>query len=155
MMSGFWLVALVIGGLGGGLNAALSRNRRFLPALVRLSPAGGPVIVRAGVLGDIVTGALAAVCAGWVLRTSGSTLDVNGGPGALLLVLAGLFVAFLSARWVSNEVDKLVLRRAVCKAVSAPAAHPDALQNIELAPPETIYAIVEELLPRRAGHPRA
>jgi hypothetical protein len=153
-MSGFWIVALVIGGVGGGLSAALSRHGRFLPAVVRLSPVG-PRIVRVGVLGDIVMGALAAACTGWVLRASGSTLDANGRPGVLLLVLAGLFVAFLSARWVSNEVDKLVLRRAICKAVSAPAAHPDALRNIELAPPETIYAIVEDLLPRRAGHPRS
>ena len=153
-MSGFWMMALVIGGLGGGLNAVLSRSGRFLPAVVRLSP-GGPRIVRVGVLGDIGTGALAAVCTGWVLRTSGSTVAANGGMGVLLLGLAGLFVAFLSARWVSNEVDKLVLRRAIFKAVSAPAAHPDALQNIELAAPERIYAIVEDLLPRRAGHPRA
>jgi len=150
-MSLFWMMALVIGGLGGGLNAALSKHGRFLPAVRRLSP-GGLRIVRAGVLGDIVTGALAAVCAGWVLRTSGSTLVIDGGLGVLLLVLAGLFVAFLSARWVSNEVDKLVLRRAVFKAIRSPAAHPDALQRIELAAPETIYAIVDELLPRRAGH---
>jgi len=150
-MSLFWVVSLVIGGLGGGLNAMVSRNVRFLPAVLRLSPEG-PAIVRVGILGDVLTGAFAAMCTGWVLRASGSRLDVSGG-GALLLVLVGLFVAFLSARWVSNEVDKLVLRRAIFKAVSAPAAHPDALQDIEFAPPETIYAIVDELLPRRAGRP--
>ncbi len=152
-MSLFWVTSFVIGGLGGGLNAVVSRNARFLPALMWLSP-GGPCIVRVGILGDMLTGAFAAACAGWLLQASGSTLDVNGTPGIALLVLAGLFVAFLSARWVSNEVDKCVLRRAIFKAVSAPAAHPDAVQNIELAPPETIYAIVDELLPRRAGRPR-
>jgi len=53
----------------------------------------------------------------------------------LLHGLCDLFVAFVSARSATNEVDKRVLRKAVFKAASAPAAHPDIVDEMELAPP--------------------
>jgi len=70
----------------------------------------------------------------------------------VLLGLSDLFISFVSARWVTNEVDKLVLRKAVFKAASAPAAHPDTVDQMALAPPYTLYTLAERLQPRRAGH---
>jgi hypothetical protein len=58
----------------------------------------------------------------------------------------------VSARWVTNEVDKLVLRKAVFKAASAPAAHPDTVDQMALAPPYALYTLADRLLPRRTGH---
>lgn len=146
-----WIVALVIGGAGGCLNAVLSDHACVLPSLVTLSP-GGTRVVRIGIIGNVLVGAVAAACVILALQAAGSTLTANGNVGLLLLACSDFFVAFVSARWVTNEVDKQVLRKAICKAVSAPAAHPDTIGDMEVAAPYAIYTIVDRLLPRRAGH---
>jgi len=146
-----WIVALTVGGVGGALNAAVSDHTRLFPSVARLMP-GATRVVRIGVFGNVVTGATAVACVFWALTIAGSTPSADSGLGLVLLAIADLFIAFVSARWVTNEVDKLVLRKAVCKAVSAPAAHPDTIGDMELAPADAIYAIVDQLLPRRAGH---
>jgi len=151
MTYGSWLVALVLGGAGGALNAVLSDHARLLPSVVTLSP-GGTRVVRIGIVGNILTGALSAVGLYWTIQAAGSTLSANGGVGLALLGCCNLFIAFVSARWVTNEVDKRVLRKAVFKAASAPAAHPDMVGEMELAPTYTLYTLVDRLLPRRAGH---
>jgi hypothetical protein len=146
-----WVVALAVGGAGGALNAVLSDHACLLPSVVTLSP-GGTRVIRIGIVGNIVTGALAAVGLYWAIQAAGSTLSAKGGLGLVLLGCSNLFIAFVSARWVTNEVDKLVLRKAVFKAASAPAAHPDTVGEMELAPPYTLYTLADRLLPRRAGH---
>jgi hypothetical protein len=151
MVSSLWFLALVIGGVGGGLNAVLSDHARLLPSIVRLSP-GGTRVVRIGIVGNIVTGVTVALCVVWAIQAAGSTLNANGSFGLVVLGCIDLFISFVSARWVTNEVDKLVLRKAVYKAASAPAAHPDTVDQMEMAPPYTLYALADRLLPRRAGH---
>jgi hypothetical protein len=146
-----WVLALVIGGFGGALNAVLSDHARLLPSIVTLTP-GGTRVVRIGIVGNILTGAAVTVSLVWVIQAAGSTLSADGRLGLVLLGLSDLFIAFVSARWVTNEVDKLVLRKAVFKAASAPAAHPDTVDEMELAPPYTLYTLADRLLPRRAGH---
>ncbi|HZM96605.1 MAG TPA: hypothetical protein VFB92_24455 [Vicinamibacterales bacterium] len=151
MTSFLWLVALVVGGIGGALNAVLSDHARLLPSIVTLTP-GGTRVVRVGIVGNIVTGAMVALCLFWAIQGAGSTLNANGGLGLVLLGLSNLFISFVSARWVTNEVDKLVLRKAVFKAASAPAAHPDTVDQMALAPPYALYTLADRLLPRRTGH---
>jgi hypothetical protein len=151
MTSVLWLVTLLIGGAGGALNALLSDRARLWPSVLTLTP-GGTRVVRIGIVGNILTGAAAAVCIYWAIQAAGSTLIAKGGLGLLLLGCSNLFIAFVTARWVTNEVDKAVLRQAVFKAASAPAAHPDTVGEMELAPPYTIYTLVDRLMPRRAGH---
>jgi hypothetical protein len=144
-----WIVTL--GGIGGALNAVLSDRARVLPSFVTLSP-GRTRVLRFGVAGNVITGAAAALSLSWIVKIAGTNLTAEGGLGLLLLGLCALFVAFVSARWATNEVDKLLLRKAVFKAASAPAAHPDVVGEMEMAPPYAIYALVDRLLPRRAGH---
>ena len=151
MTSLLWFVALVIGGVGGALNAVLSDHARLLPSIVTLTP-GGTRVVRIGIVGNILTGMIVTLCLFWAIQAAGSTLNANGSLGLVLLGLSDLFISFVSARWVTNEVDKLVLRKAVFKAASAPAAHPDTVDQMELAPPYTLYTLAERLQPRRAGH---
>ena len=151
MTSFLWLVALVVGGIGGALNAVLSDHARLLPSIVTLTP-GGTRVVRVGIVGNIVTGAVVTLCLFWAVQAAGSTVNANGGLGLVLLGLSDLFIAFVSARWVTNEVDKLVLRKAVFKAASAPAAHPDTVDQMALAPPYALYTLADRLLPRRTGH---
>jgi hypothetical protein len=145
-----WVITLG-GGIGGALNAVLSDRTPVLPSVVTLSP-GQTRVLRVGVAGNIMTGAVAAWSLCWVVQFAGIDLNAKDGVGLLLLGLCDLFVAFVSARWATNEVDKLVLRKAVFKAASAPAAHPDLVGEMELAPPYTLYTLVDRLLPRRAGH---
>jgi hypothetical protein len=151
MTSFLWVLALVIGGIGGAVNAVLSDHARLLPSIVTLTP-GGTRVVRVGIVGNILTGVVVSLCLFWAIQAAGSTLNADGGLGLVLLGLSDLFIAFVSARWVTNEVDKLVLRKAVFKAASAPAAHPDTVDQMELAAPYTLYALTDRLLPRRAGH---
>jgi hypothetical protein len=125
-----WVITLG-GSIGGALNAVLSDRSPVLPSVVKLSP-GHTRVLRVGV--------------------AGIDLNAEGGSGLFLLGLCDSFVAFVSARWATNEVDKLVLRKAVFKAASAPAAHPDLVGEMELAPPYMLYTLVDRLLPRRAGH---
>lgn len=151
MTSFLWVAALVIGGVGGALNAMLSDHARLLPSIVTLTP-GGTRVVRIGIAGNILTGAAVTLCLFWAMQAAGSTLTANGSLGLVLLGLSDLFISFVSARWVTNEVDKLVLRKALFKAASAPAAHPDTVGEMELAPPYALYVFADRLLPRRAGH---
>jgi hypothetical protein len=147
-----WLVSLMVGASGGALNAVLSDCAHLLPSLVTLSP-GRTRIVRVGVLGSIGTGVATAVCLSWIIQIAGASLSATSDFGLVLLGFCDLFIAFMSARWLTNEVDKLVLRHAVFKAASAPAAHPDVVDEMETAPPYTLYTLVDRLLPRRAGAP--
>jgi hypothetical protein len=151
MTDGIWLVSLVLGGTGGVLNAVLSDRARVLPSFVTLSP-GRTRIVRIGILGNIVTGAATAGGLYGVIQLAGTNLATTSSFGLALLGFCDLFVAFLSARWLTNEVDKLVLRKAVFKAVSAPAAHPDAVGEMQMASPYALYIFVDRLLPRQARH---
>lgn len=146
-----WVVTLGSGGMGGVLNALLSDRAPVLPSVVTLSP-GRSRVLRVGLAGNIVTGAAAALAVCSVFQTAGAGLNATGGVGVLLHGLCDLFVAFVSARSATNEMDKRVLRKAVFKAASAPAAHPDIVDEMEMAPPYTLYALVDRLLPQRAGH---
>jgi hypothetical protein len=142
----------MLGGVvGGALNAALSDRTVVLPSIVTLSP-GRTRVLRVGVAGNVITGTAVALLLYSVVQIAGTTLNAKSGFGLLLLGLCDLFVAFVSARWATNEVDKLVLRKAVFKAATAPAAHPDLVGAMEMAPPYTLYKLVDRLLPRRAGH---
>ena len=110
MTSLLWLVALVIGGVGGALNAVLTDHARLLPSIVTLTP-GGTRVVRIGIVGNILTGMIVTLWLFWAIQAAGSTLNANGSLGLVLLGLSDLFISFVSARWVTNEVDKLGSRR--------------------------------------------
>ena len=99
MTSFAWFVALVIGGVGGALNAVLSDHARLLPSVVTLTP-GGTRVVRIGIVGNILTGMIVTLCLFWAIQAAGSTLNANGGVGLVLLGLTDLFISFVSARWV-------------------------------------------------------
>lgn len=146
-----WLVVCALGGFGGALNAVLSDHTRLWPSMITLSP-GGTRVVRIGVLGNIAAGAVVALVLSWAAEAAGMRVQARSEIGVLLLGSCTLFVAFVSARWITNEVDKAVLRKAVFKAASAPAAHPDTMGQLEYAPPDTLYVLVDRMMPRRAGH---
>jgi len=144
---------LIVGAVGGALNALLSGDAGFLPSLTALSPGSGRVL-RVGVVGNAVLGCGAAAGPLWVIYASGFALAATTWPSFLLLGCTGCFIGFASSRWMTNEADKLVLRKAVFKAATAPAAHPDTVDEMRVARPYQLYVLTEGLQPRRSGYRR-
>ncbi|MBI1873311.1 MAG: hypothetical protein HYS05_05385 [Acidobacteria bacterium] len=146
-----WISLVVLGGIGGALNAISGQHVRLLPSIRRLIPGKTP-IVELGLLGNIAIGAVAAVVTWW--RPGGpGCVDIAAGADGFLLASGGQFlIAFATARWMSAERDRAILRRAVCKAATAPAAHPDTVRAIEAASPEAVYEVVDKLIPRHVEH---
>jgi hypothetical protein len=110
-----WLCASLIcifGGLGGVVNALVSDNGFALPR--RESGVWCP-----GAISNIVIGALAAFSS-WAFYGSGAAIDLAGDTSlrtAISLrfsVLAGAFlVGVAGAKWITNEVDKRLLKESV------------------------------------------
>jgi hypothetical protein len=125
-----WLLFLIVFGaglVGGTFNALLSDNGFALPKYT----AG---ILRPGWLGNALTGGVAAAVS-WCLYgpLAGVSIVAVTGSGATkgeltLSALGGaILVGIAGARWLSNEVDKTLLRAA---GVEAAKKQPnDALIN--------------------------
>jgi hypothetical protein len=120
-----WSVLLVVFGagvVGGTINALISDNGFVLPR--RMSG-----ILRPGWLGNAMIGGVAAVVS-WslygpqsarsILSWSSDSLPLSAFGGAILVGVAG-------SRWLSNEVDKTLLRAAGVEA----ARHPNAGGMVE------------------------
>ena len=149
-----WEWVLLGGGLGGAVNAVLSNNVSLLPALtLDRHGAAGTRVVRVGSLASTAAGAVAAAGVLWALRgllNLDVTLDSQVvGP----LLASSLFVGFVSARGLTNEADKALLRVAVRNAASSPAAHPEIAEAIDHASPYTVYQLALDLVPRRRSKP--
>jgi hypothetical protein len=113
-----WVCALIIfaaGGVGGVVNALLTDNGFVLPQRIK-------GILCPGFLSNVLVGALASFTS-WSLYGSGAGVDlarhVNAGDERAQIsltfsALAGaLFVGIAGARWITNEVDKLLLKETV------------------------------------------
>ncbi len=138
------LAMLGLGALGGAINALLSHNLHLWPSVV----AGGHGrLVRPGLALNVALGALAALEVSLAFRPEGAWVGQGSGVG-LRPAVTGILVGMLASRWLSAEVDKRLLRAAVNKACQAPAAHPDTLQTIDVAPPHEVYAAADRLMPR-------
>lgn len=126
-----WIWIACLGGAGGALSAWLARQR------------GGRVPI-AAVVAALTTAAMA-----WLIGQASTlrleVLDVRG-------ALAFFWIGFVTAGWMAAERDKSVLRQAVCRAATAPAAHPDTVQALEHASPDAVYEAVQALVPRRVVH---
>ena len=148
-----WAWILPSGALGGALNAAFSSNLRLLPSWsLDARGVGISRVIRVGLLVSSTVGAVASV--GLLYALPGvDTLDLRPGEVPFRLVMAGLFVGFVTARGLTSEVDKLLLRLAVRNAAAAPAAHPEIAQAIDHAPPYAVYRMAVDLAPRRRRSP--
>jgi hypothetical protein len=130
------------------LNGLLSRPVRWVPCAKRILP-GRRLVVCLGVVGNIAVGA-AATTATWWLPIERAGAGMASSEVALVLAsIAHLAIGFLTARWVTSERDRAVLRGAVYTAAMAPAAHPDTIRAFERASADTIYDTVQQLIPRR------
>jgi hypothetical protein len=147
MRTEMWMMMLfvfVAGGVGGTVNALMTDNGFVKPK--REPASAGGTVFRAGWLGNAFVGAIAALIS-WglygplgALMLYGTTaaLAKNASPETVGLSLAALVGAILvgigGARWLSNEVDKDLLRATAVAAAGKPASS-EASQQIAMAKP--------------------
>lgn len=141
-----WVLLVIVffaGAAGGVLNAWMSDNGFMLP---RTEESGGNQFIRPGFLGNLITGGVAA-CVSWGLYGPFAAAYIVGGPpsgagvAALGLTLSSLVGAVLvgvgGARWLTNEVDKKLLRAAGAAFAASPA-DPDVAARIGSATPAAV-----------------
>jgi hypothetical protein len=133
----------VAGALGGVGNAVSTDNSFVLPRPVK----DGKVTVawQAGVIGNIIISVIAALIS-WGLYGPSSTLLVVGTPPAgstptpVSLTVATLATAILigygGARWLTNEVDKKILKATASAAASGAASTEKATAIANSSPAE-------------------
>lgn len=136
------LIVFVAGAIGGVVNALMTDNGFLLP---KTEISDNVQIVRPGFIGNIIVSGVAA-CISWGLYGPVATAFIAGGPPSTTgseasapgLTLAGFVGAVLvgvaGARWLTNEVDKKLLRAAASEAASS--QHDAGLaQALSVAPP--------------------
>ncbi|MGE5549591.1 MAG: hypothetical protein ACM3ZC_03560 [Bacteroidota bacterium] len=146
-----WVVLGVVcmaGCVGGLMNALISDNGFLLP---RAEEYQHGYIIRPGALGNLISGAVAAgvswglygpLSAGLVLgpqavASQGASLTLSSLVGAVLVGIGG-------ARWLTNEVDKKLLRAAASGAAGAPST-PGAAQAMLTMPPAQVLGLARNL----------
>lgn len=143
-----WLAILTIcgaGAVGGLVNALITDNGFFLP---REEESDRTSIWRPGFLGNLLIGMVAALSS-WGLYSSFGSVEVfQPLPASASFTLASVVGAMLvgvgGARWLTNEVDKRLLRAAAVAAASAPAA-PASAPGMAAASPAQALAIAQQI----------
>ncbi len=152
-----WLLLLYVaiaGGIGGVLNALMTDKGFRLPSMVVVD---ANTILQPGWIGNVVIGAIAAVIS-WglygplasytIAGTTQAITSAANSPEKIGLALSSLVGAVLvgvaGARWLTNEVDKNLLRAAASKAADAPGS-PTVARQIALAPPREALKLAQSM----------
>lgn len=136
-----WLLLLIVcgaGAVGGLINALISDNGFALP---RAEKADSISIVRPGFIGNVVIGAVAAGVS-WGLYGPLSLVQILpaiGNPSqvasmTLSTLVGAVLVGVGGARWLTNEVDKKLLKVAASQAAAAEPS-PEMARNIAMGSP--------------------
>ncbi len=153
MTASMWIWPACLGAAGAALSAWLTRPRSLRPTLTSLDEGTWRFFVRR--LGRV---ALAVATASATAAATARMIASTAAPGvwlgapAIPAALAFFWIGFVTAGWMAAERDKLVLHEAVCRAATAPAAHPDTVQALAHASPDAVYEAVKALVPRRVVH---
>jgi hypothetical protein len=144
----YMALIFAFGALGGVVNAMLTDNGFILP---RKEQQDNSKIIRPGFLVNIFIGGIAALVS-WGLYGPfaevfiiGGTNDPTVGTTGLSLssAVGGLLVGVGGARWLTNEVDKKLLRAAASTAASGQPSDQKAIR-ISAAPPAEALRIAAE-----------
>lgn len=140
-------IILLCGAVGGIINAIISDNGFVKP---REETIDNVCIVRPGIAGNILLGATAAFIS-WGLYGSYSGALIFGdtevmGVGELNLSLSAIAAAILvgmgGARWLTNEVDKSLLKTAAVTAAASRPSFEDS-QRIVVSTPAQAFNIAK------------
>ena len=144
----YMAIIFAFGAIGGVVNALLTDNGFVLP---KKEQQDNTKIIRPGFLVNIFTGGIAALVS-WGLYGPfaavfiiGGTNDPNVGTTGLSLssIIGGLLVGIGGARWLTNEVDKKLLRAAASKAASGQPSDQKALRISVASPAEALNIAAE------------
>ena len=143
-----WICALFIvsmGALGGVVNALLTDNGFIVPRRVR-------EILCPGFLSNVLVGAFAAFTS-WASYGSGAGVELARKASAgserveislTFSALAGaFFVGVAGARWITNEVDKRLLKETT-KLVAEKNLSPEQCERLLEASPRRVLEAVQQ-----------
>ncbi|MHC1687041.1 MAG: hypothetical protein AB9879_04970 [Methanothrix sp.] len=142
-------IIMASGAVGGIINALVSDNGFIKP---REETAGDVTIIRPGFAGNILLGAAAAFIS-WGLYGAFSNAVVYGsvaGVGSeeitvsISAIAGAVLVGIGGARWLTNEVDKKLLRTAAAAAAASKASFDDS-QKIAVATPAQAFNIAKKM----------
>lgn len=141
----WWVIGLIAGAgaIGGFTNAISTDNSFALPQAVK--DGDNVVAWRIGIIGNMITAAVAAIVS-WGLYGPSSTLLVVGSPPAgstaspvtlsVATLTTALLIGYGGARWLTNEVDKRILKAAASAAASGAADEVKATRIANSSPAE-------------------
>lgn len=143
-MNPWWCASLIsiFGGLGGVVNALLSDNGFALPR--KESGVWCP-----GAISNVLIGALAAFSS-WAFYGSGAAIELADKSLRTVIslrfsVLAGAFlVGVAGAKWITNEVDKRLLKESVKVAARSEKLPRDRSEDIAKGSPRQVLHDVKE-----------
>jgi hypothetical protein len=142
------LIVFAAGAAGGAVNAYLSDNGFIGP---RTDENGGRKIYRPGFIGNVVVGGVAASIS-WGLYGPFAAVSIIGGTGAgssvgqgltLSALVGAALVGIAGARWLTNEVDKKMLRATASEAIAA-APKADIARKLLTEPPAKAWQIAAD-----------
>lgn len=123
------VIIFMAGGIGGVANAFLSDNGFFK---WKKETVGNQEIWRPGILGNILISGIAS-CVSWGLYGPFAACYLIGGPPlpdniglTLSSVVGAVLVGVSGAKWLTNEVDKNLLRKAASGAAASNASEAKA-----------------------------
>ena len=142
-------IVMLSGAVGGVVNALVSDNGFVTPSQ---ETAGDVVIVRPGFAGNIILGAVAAFIS-WGLYGAFSSAIIWGSSSGMgtseisvsISSIAGaVLVGIGGARWLTNEVDKKLLRTAATAAAASKANFEES-RKIAIATPAQAFNIAKKM----------
>jgi hypothetical protein len=139
---------MLSGAVGGIINALVSDNGFIKPREETLE---NETIVRPGFAGNILLGAVAAFIS-WGLYGAFSNAVVFGASDSgteeisvtISAIAGAILVGIGGARWLTNEVDKKLLRKAAVTAAASRSSFIDA-QMMEDATPAGAFNIAKKM----------
>jgi len=146
--SNIWFLLLYIslaGSVGGIVNALLSENGFIMPKTEHVE---GTKIIRPGMIGNILIGAVAAGVS-WGLYGAAATTPLTSNveqpvPLTLSALMGAVLVGIAGAKWLTNEVDKTLLKAAAVQAASSQIS-PQKAQAMANATPSVAFEISKSL----------
>jgi hypothetical protein len=145
---GYLLAMFGAGAIGGVVNALMSDNGFIVP---KREAKGEAQIIRPGFLGNTFIGGISAMISWGLYGPFAASFIMGGTPDgnyaaiglSLSSLVGGLLVGIGGARWLTNEVDKSLLRAAAGEAASG-SADPQKAMRIMQARPARALKIASE-----------
>lgn len=145
-------IILLSGAFGGIINAIVSDNGFIRP---REETVDNVTIIRPGFAGNILLGAVAAFIS-WGLYGAFSGAIIYGSETGLVAnislsistVAGAILIGIGGARWLTNEVDKTLLRTAAVTAAASRSSY-DESQRIAIATPAQAFNIAKKMYEER------